>query len=383
MGLPLWLRPPEPRPAPRRLVTAAGDVTLRRRYFTCRCCGACPPPGRPARRRRPGQSPRPAAALPARGRAIRSSSPPGCSARSPACASATTPCARSATITAAGCGPGNARTPRRPGRSARPHGDVEFQTDGTCVNTTGGWREVRLSIFARRPRGKPVTDLDALGRPAAADADGPRGHRGDPHQRGVGARSGGGPRARLGTAARPADLTVLADGAKWIWKEVEKNLPGASGVLDIYHASEHLHAAAVALRGGSAPAAEAGTTARRRTLLESGAAGLLADVAAGGRRLPELAAYLEPARRPHAVPRASGRGPLDRQRPGRGCVQDGDRPAPEADRGPLADPPPGAHGGPVLPDLQRPVRRLLGNRPPDSDQIPLPHPTPLRVWFLS
>jgi len=29
-------------------------------------------------------------------------------------------------------------------------GDVEFQTDGTAVNTTEGWREMRLSIFARR-----------------------------------------------------------------------------------------------------------------------------------------------------------------------------------------------------------------------------------------
>ena len=49
-------------------------------------------------------------------------------------------------------------------RAARPFqaadGEVEFQTDGTCVNTTGGWREVRLSIFAKRPRGEPVIDLD-------------------------------------------------------------------------------------------------------------------------------------------------------------------------------------------------------------------------------
>src|SRR5437588_327688 len=36
-------------------------------------------------------------------------------------------------------------------------GDVEFQTDGTAVNTTGGWREMRLSIFAKRRRGRPVT----------------------------------------------------------------------------------------------------------------------------------------------------------------------------------------------------------------------------------
>jgi hypothetical protein len=38
--------------------------------------------------------------------------------------------------------------------------------------------------------------------------------------------------------------------------EVEKNLPGSVGVLDIYHASEHLHAAAVALHR-EGPTAEA------------------------------------------------------------------------------------------------------------------------------
>ena len=40
-------------------------------------------------------------------------------------------------------------------------GDVEFQTDGTSVNTVDGWREIRLSVFAKRRRGEPVTDLDA------------------------------------------------------------------------------------------------------------------------------------------------------------------------------------------------------------------------------
>jgi hypothetical protein len=52
----------------------------------------------------------------------------------------------------------------RPFREAE--GDVEFQTDGTCVNTVGGWREMRLSIFAKRERGEPVVDL--------ADWDGER-----------------------------------------------------------------------------------------------------------------------------------------------------------------------------------------------------------------
>jgi hypothetical protein len=147
-------------------------------------------------------------------------------------------------------------------------GDVEFQTDGTCVNTTGGWREVRLSIFAKRTRGAAVVNLDTwddqrLPPPQArvataairtSDALGPQWRR---------------TAARLGVK-QTSELTVLADGARWIWNEVQKNLPGAAGVLDIFHASEHLHATALTLHGEGG-AAETWFQSRRRTLLESGA----------------------------------------------------------------------------------------------------------------
>ena len=170
-------------------------------------------------------------------------------------------------------------------------GEVEFQTDGTCVNTTRGWREVRLSIFAKRPRGEPVTDLDdwdedrlpapsvrvATAAIRTSAALGPQWRRSA---------------ARLGVR-RTDELTVLADGAKWIWAEVEKNLPGATGVLDFYHASEHLHAAAVA-RCGEGAAAEAWYETRRRTLLGSGAAGVLAALAAESMGSAELVGYLGP-----------------------------------------------------------------------------------------
>lgn len=170
-------------------------------------------------------------------------------------------------------------------------GEVEFQTDGTSVNTTGGWREIRLSIFAKRKRGEPVTDLDAwnderLPAPTARVATaairvsaalGPQWRR---------------TAGRLGIK-RTAELTALADGAKWIWAELEKNLPGATGVLDVYHASEHLHAAA-ASRGGDAATIQAWYETCRRTLLESGAAGLLKDLAARGEATSDLTAYLAP-----------------------------------------------------------------------------------------
>jgi hypothetical protein len=196
-------------------------------------------------------------------------------------------------------------------------GDVEFQTDGTCVNTTTGWREVRLSIFAKRDRGEPVADLagwDGARLPApgarvataavrTSDALGPQWRR---------------TAARLGVKCT-AELTVLADGAKWIWNEAEKNLPGAAGVLDFYHAGEHLHAAAVALaRGGGG-----GRGVVRRTPRDPAAGrGGRGAGGVGGRsrgrvgpgRLPD------PARGPHAIPAAADRGAVDRQRDGRGGV---------------------------------------------------------------
>ncbi len=177
----------------------------------------------------------------------------------------------------------------RPFREAE--GDVEFQTDGTGVNTTSGWREVRLSIFAQRHRGEPVADPgdwddQRLPEPTArvaaaairtAAALGPQWRR---------------MAGRLGIG-RANEVSVLADGAKWIWGEVERNLPGAAGVLDIYHASEHLHAAAVA-RHGEGPAAEAWYRARRRTPLESGASALLSELTSELGGVPDLVGYLWP-----------------------------------------------------------------------------------------
>jgi len=170
-------------------------------------------------------------------------------------------------------------------------GDVEFQTDGTAVNTTGGWREIRLSIFAKRPRGTSVLDRDAcddqrLPEPAArvAAASIRTGEALGPQWRRCAARLG---------IKDAAAITVIADGAKWIWGQAEANLPGAAGVLDIFHAGQHIHAAATA-RYGEGAEARRWAERRRRTLLESGAAGLLAELEAQGDDAAELVAYLGP-----------------------------------------------------------------------------------------
>src|SRR5262249_43352986 len=158
-------------------------------------------------------------------------------------------------------------------------GDVEFSTDGTSVNTLQGWREMRLAIFAKRPRGPAATPApwDDRGVPApavrvlfgglwAAEQFGPQW------------RAWAG---RLGIG-QTEEITVLADGARWIWNQVEQNLPGAAGVLDIYHASEHLYAAARVLYGEGAAEVSAWVASRRQTLLCGGGAALEAGVGGGG-----------------------------------------------------------------------------------------------------
>jgi hypothetical protein len=183
---------------------------------------------------------------------------------------------------------------------AAASGDIEFSTDGTCINTREGWREMRLGIFAKRLRGEAATPAswDERDLPApsvrvlfaglwTAEQFGPQWR--------AWAR-------RLGIRRTEA-ISIMADGAKWIWHQAEEQLPGAAGVLDIYHSSEHLHATARVLFGEGAAAAPVWVEARRQTLLREGAAGLDRELAeelkqvrrpAARESLQELRDYMEP-----------------------------------------------------------------------------------------
>jgi len=156
-------------------------------------------------------------------------------------------------------------------------GDLEFQTDGTMVNTWEGWREMRLGIFAKRQRGRPVPaaqwDRRRLPRPHARVLFG-----------GIETAEHFGPRirrwaGRLGITD-PAWVSVLGDGAEWIWNQTAVQLPGCQGLLDIYHAAEHLAGCARVLYGEGTAAAQAWVDQGRQALLTDGAAGVQAHLAA-------------------------------------------------------------------------------------------------------
>lgn len=166
--------------------------------------------------------------------------------------------------------------PAGPSFAAAP-GEAEFLTDGVFVPTLGGWRELKLGLFQKRERGAPADPADWASRelpaPTAsfafaslADCD-------------AFSATWRGWAVGLGITDA-ADLTVLADGAAWIWNAAGREFPGSKGVLDLFHAGQHVWAAAKALHGEGTPAAEAWADRVRGALISDGWPGLC-DALAG------------------------------------------------------------------------------------------------------
>jgi hypothetical protein len=167
-------------------------------------------------------------------------------------------------------------------RFAAAPGDRELQIDAGKANTLEGWRDVKVAVFARRERGQPTTAAEWDERDLPA-----------PRVRAVLAAveeaAVFGPRC-LAEAQRlqltdASALTVLGGGADWLWKLAAEHFPGARGVLDVYHAHEHIAAGAKAVFGEGAAAAEHGARGRLR-LLEDGYWGVMEWVGSLAGQMP-------------------------------------------------------------------------------------------------
>ena len=170
----------------------------------------------------------------------------------------------------------------------RAAGEVEFQLDGTSINTTGGWREMKVGILARREPGGPATsaewDTRKLPAPTARVAFAAI----EPIDRFAPRIAEWAGRLKLSDTA---SITTIADGAAWIWNAAADQLPGSGGVLDIYHASEHIAAAGKKLLGEGAIAARAFLEEGRALLLSDGWAGLCDHIGATLVTDPDLSGH--------------------------------------------------------------------------------------------
>lgn len=168
-----------------------------------------------------------------------------------------------------------ARAPRA--EFAAAGGDVEFLADGVMAPTRDGWREVKMGLFQARTPGEPAEVADWAKRelppPSAAAAYATTAD--------CEAFAATWPARSEALGIDPnGPLTVLADGAEWIWRAVGERFPGAAEVLDIFHASQHIAAAAHALHGEGTAAAAGWLEGGRSRLLADGWPGLMDHVGA-------------------------------------------------------------------------------------------------------
>ena len=183
-------------------------------------------------------------------------------------------------------------------------GQVEFSTDGTCINTVDGWREMRLTTVLKRVPTDPCDAgkwddrvLNAAGARlsicAIADAD----HVGASWQR---------LSQQLDLKREPV-VHAIADGARWIWDQAAKRLPkhNSDWCVDVYHVSQHLHQCGRELLG-EGPAARAWAQEHLKIALQHNGPALIAQLQSKQREnadqptphdaIEKLLTYLRPNR---------------------------------------------------------------------------------------
>ncbi len=161
---------------------------------------------------------------------------------------------------------------------AGAEGAVELAVDAGKVNTREeGWKDLKIAVISKRPAGAAVApkqwhEEDRLPEATAvvswAMIAASKVFR----------KSWAPSLRRLGVAELSA-VHALGDGAGWIWKSVDRVLPGCTQTLDIYHACERLSGCAQKIFGEGTPAAATAFERGRELLLADGWSGVCAWVA--------------------------------------------------------------------------------------------------------
>lgn len=146
-------------------------------------------------------------------------------------------------------------------------GDRELHIDAGKVNTAQGWRDVKVGVFACRERGASTTvaDWDERDLPAPAV----RAVIAAVEEAAAFGQRCATEAARL-ELTDPKRLSVLGDGAAWVWNVAAEHFPGATEVLDYWHGAEHLGDGAKAVFGVASAQAQVAAARGRLRLLEDG-----------------------------------------------------------------------------------------------------------------
>ena len=130
---------------------------------------------------------------------------------------------------------GRVEAAREPaGAVDRAAGLLVVMADGLHLRYLDGWHEVKVGLVAGCAPGRPAEGAE-LGREHAPGDDPAL--------------------PRVPALAVLREVVVLGDGAPWIWNLAAEHFGRRVEIVDWYHASEHLWAAARALHGAGTPAA--------------------------------------------------------------------------------------------------------------------------------
>jgi hypothetical protein len=154
-------------------------------------------------------------------------------------------------------------------------GQIEVEIDAAKVNTVDGWRDIKIIIYAKREPGAKATPQQwakrDLPRPTARMAFARIEEAADFGKR---CRDWS---DRLGVLDT-SSVSLLGDGAEWIWNLAKESFPFAFEVLDIYHALERFGTAAKQLHGEGSAAAEQWQDQARQKTLQDGWWGLCEQI---------------------------------------------------------------------------------------------------------
>jgi hypothetical protein len=130
----------------------------------------------------------------------------------------------------------------------------ELHIDAGKVNTPDGWRDVKVAVFACRERGEPATSEDYQQRDLPEPTA--RSVVAEIEEAQAFAQRCQAEAERLGVLSAVeemlvpvAGLSVLGDGAEWIWNLAGQIFVGAAQALDVYHGCEQLAKAGRAALG--------------------------------------------------------------------------------------------------------------------------------------